>query len=67
LLHIHPKSNKKVNNNRGAHCQKGDIDEIFTDSRSGNTHTLPNSRANAKDLPLDKVPETVHIAKLNQI
>ena len=61
---IHPESNEKVDDHRRTQRHEGHIDEVFTDGGRGNTHPLAYGRTHAEYVPLDKVFEPVHPAKL---
>jgi hypothetical protein len=64
ILYVHPKSDKKVKNYRRAHCKKRNINKIFSDGRRRHPHSFPNSAANTKYMPLDKIPKPVHYANI---
>jgi hypothetical protein len=66
-LYIHPECNKKIDNYRRPHSEKGYVDKIFTYCRCGNTHSFANYGANPKYMPFYKVPEPLHTANLNRI
>jgi hypothetical protein len=57
LLHIHPKSNKKVDDNRAAKSEKRKINKVKPYFRSSNIKLFAYIGANAKSINLDKVTE----------
>jgi len=66
-LDVHPKSNKKINNNRRAKCHERHVDKILTDGSSGNAHFFANGRTYTKYVPFNKMFKAIHTAKLNTI
>jgi hypothetical protein len=63
-LNIHPECNKQVNDYRGSHGKKGDINKIFADSCGGNAHFFSNGGTNSEYMPFNKVLQAVHSRKL---
>lgn len=64
MFDIHPESCKNVKNNGRAHGKQGDIHKVPPNSGRGNAHLLTKVGANAKHMPLNKVFEVLHTAKL---
>jgi len=66
-LDVHPKSNKKINNNRRAKCHKRHIDKILADGGCGDAHFFAHGGTYPKHMPLNKMFKAIHPAKLNTI
>ena len=64
---IHPKCNEEINDNGRSHRKEGDINKILADGGSGDTHFLTNGCANTEYMPLDKMLEAFHTAKIDRI
>ncbi len=59
-FNVHPESENKIDNERRAHRDEGDIDKPGTDTGSSNTHSLTYRRAHSEYLPLNEVLQSVH-------
>ena len=59
-FHIHPECNKKINNQRRTHCEKGNINKIFPDGGCGNACFFSDRRTNAEHMPFNKMLKTIH-------
>ena len=64
---IHPECNEEINDDRRAHRKEGYINKIFANGGSGDAHSLANGCANAEYMPLDKMFEPLHNAKIDRI
>jgi hypothetical protein len=51
VAHIHPESDKEIDNERGAHCKKRNINKVLTDSAGSNAHSFTQPGANSKNIP----------------
>jgi hypothetical protein len=63
---IHPKSQDKIDNQRGTHREKRDVDEPGPDTGSGYAHPLTDRRTHSEYLPLDEVLQSVHASKIKK-
>lgn len=61
---IPEKSQDHVDNDRGAHGQYGGVHKVLPDPAGGDTQSVAYGRTNTKGVPLDKVFESVHKAKI---
>ena len=59
-FYIHPKSKKKVNDYRRTYSCKGEVNKIFTNGSSGNSHPFTNGSANSENMPLNKMFYFIH-------
>lgn len=64
-LDIHPESHKEVNDHRGAKGHKGHIDKVLADGGCSDAHLFADGGTYPKHMPLNKMFEPVHAAKLN--
>jgi len=67
LPDIHPEGNEKVNNERGSHCKKRNINKVFTDCTGSNAHFFAYPGAYAKNIPLNHSAQTVHLLLFLQV
>ena len=65
--HISPECKHHINDNRRAHGQHGGIHKVLPDPAGGDTQAVANGRTNTKGVPLDKVFESVHKAKIENL
>ena len=56
---IHPECNEKINNERRAHGEERDINEIFSNGAGGNAHLFTYGCANPEHMPFNKMFETI--------
>jgi hypothetical protein len=64
---IHPECNEKIDNDGRTHRKEGNINKVLADGGCGNAHSLANSGTNPKYMPLDKMLEALHAAKIDRI
>ena len=63
---IHPEGDKKIYNYRGSHGKERNINEIFSDGGSSNTHFFANSAAHTEHMPFNKMFKTLHTVKIKK-
>ena len=63
-FHIHPESKYEVDDERRAHGKKRDIDEPRADAGRGDAQSVADGGTDAKCLPFNEAPETIHAPKL---
>lgn len=66
-FYVHPKSDEKINDHRRAHGEKRDIDKIFPDGGSSDTHFFAHSAAHPKYMPFYKMFKPLHVVKIKKL
>ncbi len=64
---IHPECHEKVNDYRGAHGKKRNVNKVFPDGGSGNPHSFTNRIAHTEYVPFNKMFETFHFVKIKYL
>lgn len=63
-LDVHPEGQDKINNERTAHGQKGDVYKPGPDPGSGDPHPFSDGCTYPEHLPFDEILQSVHTANL---
>ena len=63
-FNIQPEGDEQINDERGAHGNEADVNEIFADGGGGDAHAFADGGAYAEDMPFYKLLKPIHELKV---